>query len=327
MSAITRPIVSSPNQLRPFDVGRDLSAVADLVEACFAETLDTDGRRYVQQMHAAARNPRYLRWAATMADHVSMPLTGFVWEEHGQLVGNLSLIPFTYLGRRCYLIANVAVDPVYRRRGIARALTAAALEHARGRGMAEVWLHVREENAAARNLYHSLGFKERARRTTWESAGGLPSMQAAEPAQEVKITPRYAHDWPQQHAWLSRMYPPELTWHLPFSLHALRPGFVGGLYRLLTGFLVQQWAAVRQGELLGVLSWQPQTGHADHLWLAAVPENEVSALGALLPHARRRLARRARLVMDYPAGRAVESFQEAGFHVQQTLVWMSVALA
>ena len=101
MSAITRPIVSSPNQLRPFDVGRDLSAVADLVEACFAETLDTDGRRYVQQMHAAARNPRYLRWAATMADHVSMPLTGFVWEEHGQLVGNLSLIPFTYLGRRC----------------------------------------------------------------------------------------------------------------------------------------------------------------------------------------------------------------------------------
>jgi len=115
MSAITRPIVSSPNQLRPFDVGRDLSAVADLVEACFAETLDTDGRRYVQQMHAAARNPRYLRWAAAMADHVSMPLTGFVWEEHGQLVGNLSLIPFTYLGRRCYLIANVAVDPVSRR--------------------------------------------------------------------------------------------------------------------------------------------------------------------------------------------------------------------
>jgi len=73
-------------------------------------------------------------------------------------------------------------------------------------------------------------------------------MQAAEPAQEVKITPRYAHYWPQQHAWLSRMYPPELTWHLPFSLHALRPGFVGGLYCLLTGVLVQQWAAARRGE-------------------------------------------------------------------------------
>jgi GNAT superfamily N-acetyltransferase len=344
MGAISRTIVSSPDQLRPFDVGRDLPAVANLVEACFAETLDVDGRRYVQQMHAAARNPRYLRWAAAMADHVSMPLTGFVWEEHGQLVGNLSLIPFTYLGRRCYLIANVAVDPAYRRRGIARSLTAAALEHARSRGMVEAWLHVREENAAARNLYSSLGFRERARRTTWECGinqpggvnqpGGLyqlgvanqPPVQAAGLDRDVKIEPRYAHFWPQQHAWLANLYPPELIWHLPFSLHALRPGLAGGLYRFLTGATVRQWAALRRGELLGVLSWQPHPGHADHLWLAAAPVNEETALAVLLPQARRRLARRLRLVMDFPAGRATPAFQEAGFHIQQTLVWMSVPL-
>jgi GNAT superfamily N-acetyltransferase len=325
MSAISRPLVSSPDQLRPFEVGRDLPAVADLVEACFAETLDNDGRRYVQQMHAAARNPRYLRWAAAMADHVSMPLTGFVWEENGRIVGNLSLIPFAYLYRRCYLIANVAVDPAYRRRGIARSLTAAALEHARGRGMAEAWLHVRSENGVARNLYQSLGFRERAHRTTWECERcQLPEQALHGP--EVKIAPRQARHWAQQRAWLARLYPPELTWHLPFSLHAIRPGLAGGLYRLLTGAQVQQWAAVRQGELLGVLSWQPHLGHADHLWLAAAPENEVAALQALLPHARRRLARRIRLVMDYPAGRGEEAFQRAGFTVQQTLVWMSVAL-
>jgi hypothetical protein len=94
MSAISQPLTPPLRHLRPFDVGKDLNSVADLVETCFAETLDEDGRRYVEQMRSAARNPRYLRWATTVADHVSMPLNGYIWEENGALVGNLSLIPF-----------------------------------------------------------------------------------------------------------------------------------------------------------------------------------------------------------------------------------------
>jgi len=56
----------------PFDIRRDLDPVADLVETCFAETLDEDGKRYVRQMHSAARNPGYLRWASAVADHASI---------------------------------------------------------------------------------------------------------------------------------------------------------------------------------------------------------------------------------------------------------------
>jgi hypothetical protein len=192
--------------------------------------------------------------------------------------------------------------------------------------MVEAWLHVRVENAAARNLYTSLGFRERASRTTWESGANHPIIMAGEADRLMKIKPRYRQFWPQQQAWLGKLYPPELTWHLPFSLHAMRPGFIGGLYRLFTGAMVRQWAAVRRGELLGVLSWQPYPGHADHLWLAAAPENEETVLAELLPRARRQLVRRLRLVMDFPAGRAVQAFEEAGFHIQQTLVWMSVPL-
>ena len=94
MSAITRPYHPNASHLRPFDVGKDLNAVANLVETCFADTLDEDGRRYVNQMHNAARNSRYLRWAMAVADNVPMPFSGYVWEENGYLAGNLSLIPY-----------------------------------------------------------------------------------------------------------------------------------------------------------------------------------------------------------------------------------------
>ncbi|HJW91047.1 MAG TPA: GNAT family N-acetyltransferase [Anaerolineales bacterium] len=322
MSAISRPIASSSvTQLRPFDVGRDLNAVADLVETCFAETLDSDGRRYVDQMHAAARNPRYLRWAAAMADHVSLPLTGFVWEENGRLVGNLSLIPFISLDRRYYLIANVAVDPQYRRRGIARSLTLAAIEHARRRGVHAAWLHARAENQSALNMYLALGFIERARRSSWESDQQVP-MKPGPPG--VTLTPRHNRQWPKQLAWLQRLYPPELTWHLPMNLHVLRPGFWGAVYRFFSTASVSQWAAIQGQQLLGVLAWQAQIGQADRLWLAASPETEDIAISALLPYARSYLSNRPRLVLDYPAGRGTQAFQEAGFHKQQTLIWMEV---
>jgi hypothetical protein len=49
MAAITHPTTTSSSHLRAFDVRHDLDAVADLVEVCFADTLDADGRRYIQQ--------------------------------------------------------------------------------------------------------------------------------------------------------------------------------------------------------------------------------------------------------------------------------------
>ena len=117
--------------MRPFDVRRDLAPVADLVEQCFADTLDPDGERYLEQMRAASRNPGFLHFAAAASEWSSVPLSGYVWEEDGKVVGNISLIPFALHNQRNYLIANVATHPAYRRRGIARSLTAQAVEHAR----------------------------------------------------------------------------------------------------------------------------------------------------------------------------------------------------
>jgi len=57
-------------------------------------------------------------------------------------------------------ILNVAVDPVHRRRGIARQLLQELLERSRSYGFSLATLEVRRSNLAALALYRNLGFRE-----------------------------------------------------------------------------------------------------------------------------------------------------------------------
>ena len=61
-------------------------------------------------------------------------------------------------------IANLAVAPSARGRGVGATLLDAAIESARQRSVASVFLEVRESNSAARHLYASRGFTEIGRR-------------------------------------------------------------------------------------------------------------------------------------------------------------------
>ena len=61
-------------------------------------------------------------------------------------------------------IANLAVAPAARRRGVASALLDFVIADARNSGIAQLFLEVRESNVAARALYATRGFKPVARR-------------------------------------------------------------------------------------------------------------------------------------------------------------------
>ena len=61
--------------------------------------------------------------------------------------------------RRGYLGA-LEVEAAFRRRGIGRALTERAVEHARQLGLGEVTLHLDPTNHAARELYRSMSFEK-----------------------------------------------------------------------------------------------------------------------------------------------------------------------
>ncbi|MDH5406141.1 MAG: ribosomal protein S18-alanine N-acetyltransferase [Candidatus Aminicenantes bacterium] len=77
------------------------------------------------------------------------PKNFFVYEADQQVVG---FVLFEREGHLLYL----AVDPLYRRRGIGRILVAEARKHLK-KG-AHPWAEVRRSNLAAQRFYQSLGF-------------------------------------------------------------------------------------------------------------------------------------------------------------------------
>lgn len=64
-------------------------------------------------------------------------------------------------------ILNLAVSPDDRRHGIGRALVNEVLSELGERGVTQVYLEVRESNAAARALYAGYGFREVGRRAQY----------------------------------------------------------------------------------------------------------------------------------------------------------------
>ena len=319
-TTITTPAVPSPGRIRPLNLLRDLPAIADLIELCFSATLDPDGRSYINQMRRSGQDSSFLNWAPRVIETVSLPLTGFVWENKGRVVGNVSLIPFSRRGQKVFLIANVATHPEFRRQGIARQLTSAAMQRAREKRADSIWLHVRDDNPGAIQLYQELGFMERCRRTTWMFSSD-PLSQAA-PQASIQITQPLARDWPVQREWLSRAYPPELDWYHPQAWKFFKPGLLNTLYRLMNDVSIRQWSAYRNGNLQGVVGSQRSGYQADQLWAALPAQPEIELVTALLLQAQRTLMRTRGPAFEYPVGPADEAIQAAGLIAQRTLCWM-----
>ena len=321
MSTVTIPVKKEEPHphVRSMNMFRDLPAVADLIELCFADTMDNDGQRYIADMRRASRDDGFLRWASHMTETASLPLTGFVWEEDGRIIGNTSLIPFRDKGRRIYLIANIAVHPKQRRRGIARILTQRAMKYGWDKKATALWLHVRDDNPGAIELYTELGFQEIVRRTTWVAK---PDPHLFKPVSDVQIVPRHARFWSLQQDWLRRLHPEVLGWYHAINLNSLKPGLMNWLYRLFVEMNIKQWAAVRGDELLATLSWVPHGGRSESLIAATGERSDPEALSQLLSNVRRVLTHQSRLSIEHPADEMTEAFLASGFVERRTLLWM-----
>jgi L-amino acid N-acyltransferase YncA len=273
-------------------------------------------------MRRAGKDNSFVKWANHAVETTSLPLSGYVWEENGRIIGNASLIPFRHKKQRTYLIANIAVHPDHRRKGIARTLTERAIQHAREKKVTDIWLHVRDDNPGAIELYTKLGFVERARRTSW-NARTDPHVSTL--LTDIAITGRNPNDWQTQLNWLSRLYPDSLAWHRNWTFASLRPGLWNWLYLLFVDINIRQWAAVKKtgsGAMEAALSWIPY-GRGEALFAAAGEGSDPDALTALLVQARRELSHSySTIAFEFPSGGFDKAIQAAGFIPLRTLIWM-----
>ena len=104
----------------------------------------------------------------------SLATTLFVARDGAAIVGTLTLVMFRIPTAKRAAIEDVVVDEGARRRGIAEALTRAALELAASEGARTVDLTSRPSREAANRLYQRLGFQLRGTNVYRYTGGAAP---------------------------------------------------------------------------------------------------------------------------------------------------------
>lgn len=310
--------------IRPIALRKDLLHIANLIDLCFADNMDAEGRDYIRHIRQIAQNLGNFFAEGTTPENSQLPFHGYVWQENGEIIGNLTLIQVRKIDKFTYLIANVAVRPEWRGKGIGRQLTERAITHVREHGGKTIHLQVREDNPIAVHIYQSLGFGEYARRTTWTWLANTKLAQID--ANDFQIRKRKADEWSQHKEWLRRTYPWSLTWNLPFNLERLKPGLLNWLSVFINGGDVRGWTAFRQEHNVGTAVWERGVTGSDYVWLGINPDVEIEAISTLLRMTYQKISRPSRITINYPSGQAKEAFTGSGMKAENTLIWMKRSL-
>jgi len=137
-------------------------------------------------------------------------LSGFVWLEDGLVVGNITVQRASQRGDR-WQIANVAVAPAYRRRGIANRLMNVALEHVQNSGGRWAVLQVYARNYKARRIYENLDFEYLSGMADLEAPAGV-NAGVTLPSHIPKFHTFSANQWPELYDLASRQLNENAQW-------------------------------------------------------------------------------------------------------------------
>jgi ribosomal protein S18 acetylase RimI-like enzyme len=198
--------------IRPFEIGRDLRPVAELIADAFAHELDDRGAAALREMRIMSRVSGLLGVLNLAGSDFSDYFGGFVWVEQGRVVGNITVQRADKHGTR-WQIANVAVARDYRGRGLSRLLMEQALDHIRRQGGKWAVLQVYAENQVARTLYDHLKF---------ETVGGMTELRAERPPKGVPppgripdLYPFAASQWQLLYDLANNQLGPQSQWWRP----------------------------------------------------------------------------------------------------------------
>ena len=311
--------------LRPVNVRHDLPEIAKLIELCFGDVLDESGRAAIREMRTMSRAGPFL-WLMSLFP-IGNPSWqyGFVYVSSGLVVGNIGAQPISSK-MDIWLIANVAVHPGYRRKGIAKQLVQTALQSVASRGATRVILQVDIDNNDAASLYTQLGFKTLAIRTIWRRKGQYLTDHTPFKS-PMKIRPALRDDWPLEYALLNKYSPEGLTWTAPLQIEHLRPSIFRDIGHFMTGNQEERWLILRSGEVIGWIYILSGSSSADQIRWILSPQWRLDLEHELLRYALNRLGDGSSNVwIEHPDGDANRFLHQHFFESTRTLRWMQIDL-
>ncbi|RME84973.1 MAG: GNAT family N-acetyltransferase [Caldilineae bacterium] len=314
--------------LRPIDLRRDLRPIANLIGEAFAGELDAGGRASLREMYMLARLGPLLYILLPTSGELGGFFRGFVWEEEGQIVGNVTMQQIDGLGYR-WMIANVAVHPDFRGRGIARALMEATLARIGELGGRWAMLQVRANNEIARSLYRHLGFEELVTEIRLRCYS-LPRLPTTPLPPGWSLKPLGEDHWSSANYVLHRAVPEPARWWHPTRHKEFRqggdPAFKRWLGQKMGWRWKLRWGVYQGADIVGILDITAHDRGFHRLDVLLLPELRESGTEPLLYHALAELKRYGgrpieALLYDYQSP-AVETLRALGFRTQVELVSM-----
>jgi GNAT superfamily N-acetyltransferase len=320
--------VTANNQIssgpRPINLGRDVRPVLALLNTSFGPRKDSRGRA-VSERFALNQSANFARRLSMMSRGF---VPGFVWEESGRIVGNVTLLESPIYGH--YLVANVAVHPDFQRQGIARALMNEALAHIKSWDGRQVYLQVESDNDAGLRLYDSMAFEQRGRVQRWQASVTRLRLPAVETAAWPEVRAMRRREWKAARE-LDRIgFNPDLNWPAPPPADYYKSGWLQIMGDLLNGRRQETWIVEDENgqdrSMIGLVDIASEWSRPHQLRLCIAPPWQGKLDGALLYHAisRFRRFRGGTVWFNRPAGDpAVEAMIEASnFELRRSLTVM-----
>lgn len=316
--------------IRSVNLRTDLAPLADLIELAFADTMDTSGRAAVREMRTLSRMRPVMHTLLGVSELVQGINLGFVWIEGGRLVGNVSIYPANIPSSfgKIWIIANVAVHPDYRGRGIARELMRAGMNAIRQRGVGAI-LQVDADNYVAQRLYDRLGFVREGAWTHWRRSSSLrvppPVIQ-----RDFYITRRRDNEWRAEMALAANVRARSgggLGWQRPLHETLFRPSITKTLNNWINLRSVEHLIVrTENGESLRTSLWIESAFATSTIQLTMINDPDQAGLceEALLNLAIRRYGTRTPLTMEHPTDDDAMRplLLRYGFHTQRSLLHM-----
>lgn len=332
---VTAPLHDKSNHDGPrlINLSRDVPQVMKLLELVFGGSLDAEGQRLLSDSARASQGPSFLWRLNPTASKLSL---GFVWEVHGRIVGNVTLLTTKTAGR--YQVVNVAVHPDFRRRGIARGLMQQVTAMVQQRDGRDILLQVDKHNSSAIALYQSLGYDDLGSMTGWHSA--VSRLRAFPPAlaitsdqqpPAVRLRDLRRHEWQAAYALDRASLPADLNWPELPSPDFYKTSLWGQMANFVNGRRAESWVAVTaQNELVGLLHIFSEWGQP-HIALVRIHPawrgQLERPLAAQMVHRLQDMPRRS-IRLEHPDDDATmnDLLREANFSPRRTLTHMRLTV-